>query len=504
MTEILWGYDLNEQGKITPVVTDFSRIVNPHLAICGDSGSGKTYTLRHAISEVIRTADEPVRFHVFDVHGDIIIDESVTSSVMFSASSPYGFNAMALDPDPHFGGVNKCIQTFISTLKLSPTTSRSLGPKQQDVLRNLLLDTFAIAGFDAEDPGTWATQRAKPPQGLIPGRIYLNVPYEERNLAAAAAERSGVNLAFQRDGLNCWHVDQLTPEMSRWPRKTWGKSNPTMTHLVQYAKRRREMSFTGLGRREAELLQGVHKRAKSMTQTLRKLEQNRGTHGTHSPEFETAQEDLEAAKSQMLKATEAYLQALEQGNSLEALLRYDSFDSLSTVTQILESLNSSGIFRDTPPNFDPQKPIWRYQMNALHVDIQKFLLNVRLTDLFNRAVQRGLTDRLRAVVVIDEGAKFVEKEDEHIVNRIALEARKFGLAIWFVSQSPTQFSDTLMSMMGTKVILRLDPKNWNKAERQLRLAEADLSWISKQGNLLLNRKMDGLSSEKWVRTVHNP
>ena len=499
---ILWGYQSQNayDSSRTGVYTDFDEVVNPHVMICGDSGTGKTHTLRQAIEAMVSTSPQPVRFHIFDVHGDIEIRDDICSTVMFSTSSPYGLNPLKINPDPDYGGVRKCIQNFINILSLSPTTGRALGPKQQDVLRNLLLDVFYMSGFDPDDSSTWVTREAQDPEGLIPNRVYIDLPFSEKDLGKKLAEGSGVSLTF--DSANkCWHVDKYEGPITRWSRKQWGKVNPTLSSLVQYATRRREMSFTGTGQREAALLDTVHRKVRALNRQLQNSTRARNDNGVASSEDEKGRQDLEKAKNEAIKAYTDYVSMVEHGNALESMLKYDSFESLSTVKQIIDSLNSSGIFRDTPPNFDARKPVWRYHVKAIRADEQKFMVNVRLREIFDRAVQRGESDYVREVIVIDEGAKFVEDDDEHIINVIALEARKFGLAIWFASQSPTQYPDTLLSTVATKVILGLDKNFWALSQRKLGLDQQTMGWIRPREGVVINRKLRGQSAQPWVRVI---
>src|SRR3546814_9934988 len=92
------------------------------------------------ISEMRQTNEgRPLRFHVFDVHGDIEIEDA--SSVMFSEQTQYGMNPLRVNPDPHFGGVRKKVQGFISTMN---RVSGALGTKQEACLRNILYDSYEI------------------------------------------------------------------------------------------------------------------------------------------------------------------------------------------------------------------------------------------------------------------------------------------------------------------------------------------------------------------------
>lgn len=500
--KILWGYQAQTATSSARVgeFTDFDQVVNPHMMICGDSGTGKTHTIRWAVGQVVNTTPHPVRFHLFDVHGDIELGDEMTSTVEFSAASHMGLNPLKVIDDPRFGGVMRTVQTFISNLQLSPTTKRSLGPKQQDVLRNLLLDVFASAGYYADDPTSWKTNDSPPPQGLVPGRVYIDLPFAEKEMGKRMAQADNVSIEFDTAN-KCWHVDRYEGQITRFSIKQWGKVNPTLSSLVRYATRRREMSFLGAGQRETALLDVVHRKARVLLKQLQNSTRLRNNNGQNSDEDEKGQLDLEKAKKEAIKSYTDYVSQMEHGSALESMLKYDSFDSLSTVKQIIDSLDSTGIFRDTSPNFDTRKPVWRYHLKALRAEEQKFLLAVRLREIFARAVQRGESDHVREVIVIDEGAKFVEDDDEHIINVIALEARKFGLAIWFASQSPTQYPEALLSTVATKVILGLDPNYWPLAQRQLRINEQDMRWIRPREGLLVNRKLRGQSAQNWSRVI---
>lgn len=321
--QIIWGYEASNarsENRVA-VMTDFSSVVNPHMAICGDTGNGKTHTVRHAITEVLRTSNQ-VLFHIFDVHDDIKISDK-DSEVIFSEVSPFGLNPLSINPDPHTGGVRKCIQSFIEMLGKSPSHGRSLGNKQQDVLRNLMLDVFEQAGYYPDDPDSWVSQPMSAPMNLIPGRTYLEVPFAEKELAKNKAKACGIDIKFQGDNVTCWHVDEYRDDITRWPVKRWGKVNPTLADLCQYATRRRAMSFTGMGQKEIEKLEGVNRRARSLTNALQKFERSRNNNGFDSQAIEEERETLEKSKDAALKAYEDYITNIEHGNAVEALLKYD-------------------------------------------------------------------------------------------------------------------------------------------------------------------------------------
>jgi len=151
--EVNFGIDhraFTHEKKNTPARWDSTKVINGHILIVGKSGTGKTYTLRKILKQLLPQNEGKLRVHIFDVHGDIDIPGA--SSVKFSESTPYGFNPLWINPDPDFGGVRKRIQSLIATLN---RTSRQLGTKQESCLRNILMDLYAANGFIDGQPRTW-------------------------------------------------------------------------------------------------------------------------------------------------------------------------------------------------------------------------------------------------------------------------------------------------------------------------------------------------------------
>ena len=133
-----------------PVVWDENSAINGHMFLAGSTGTGKTYRIKSIVSNLINSAQIPIRIHIFDVHDDIDIPGE--SEVLFSENSEYGLNPLVIDPNPHFGGVRKKIQSFIRTIN---KTTRKLGDRQESVLRSLLIDLYSANGFYIDNPASW-------------------------------------------------------------------------------------------------------------------------------------------------------------------------------------------------------------------------------------------------------------------------------------------------------------------------------------------------------------
>ncbi len=150
------------------LVWDPATLINPHLIVAGDTGSGKTANLRHWCEQLARQgrASGLERVHVFDSHGDIDVP---ASKVRFSQASEWGYNPLEMDPDRDFGGPRRAVANFIGLLQRS---SRRLGPIQESVLRTLLYEAFEWRGFRLDDPSSWRvdSNEAQPCSSKIDGK----------------------------------------------------------------------------------------------------------------------------------------------------------------------------------------------------------------------------------------------------------------------------------------------------------------------------------------------
>lgn len=144
-----------------PIVWDSRKVVNGHLLIIGESGSGKTFFLRKMISQIAQY--DGLRVYIFDCHGDLDLPPKWTSSVKFSEGTIFGINPLILDPDLDAGGVRRSITRFISMVD---QYSRVLGDKQRAALYGLLEEFYRANNYDPDDPSTWDRPEEETPSFL--------------------------------------------------------------------------------------------------------------------------------------------------------------------------------------------------------------------------------------------------------------------------------------------------------------------------------------------------
>lgn len=404
-------FAFRQKGQELPVVWDSDNAVNSHILIVGKSGTGKTYTLRNMIQQCIRSCNNPVTFHVMDVHGDIEIPGS--SSVVFSEATNYGLNPLKINPNRSFGGVRKRIQSFISTL--DRTQSRVLGPKQEAVLRYILTDLYAANGFYIENPESWV-----------------------------------LNDGIQR----------------KYPKK-----HPNIEDLHHFANARLKAMYLGTGSSVVKSLELVNRKTSSLQSKLKKLQ------GAKDKEFEKIEKDIKTLTAQSIEAYTNYAENIRTGRELDALLKYDSTDVLKSVVDRLENMRATGLFKNQPPPFDGNNSVWHYDICALGQEEKRMFVEFCLQDLFAKAVQRGPVSEIRDVIILDEAHLFFKDDEDNILNTIAKEARKFGVALVCASQSPTHFSDDFVSNVATKIILGIDQMYWDGSVRKMRIESKMLSYL---------------------------
>jgi len=226
---INYGIDAGarKRGEHAPVTWNSKVAVNGHCLMVGMSGAGKTYNLRKMIRQMQDSSEgKPLRFHVFDVHGDIEIEGA--SSVMFSEQTTYGMNPLRVNPDPHFGGIRKRVQGFITTIN---RVMRALGPKQEAALRNILYDIYTRHGFKQDDPSTWHIDEsmARLVSDGSDGRLYIDVPMAEKDDAKALGARWD---SLQR----CWFIqtEDYQGGITRWAPKTLARTHPSISDALRH------------------------------------------------------------------------------------------------------------------------------------------------------------------------------------------------------------------------------------------------------------------------------
>lgn len=492
-----FGRGLGRPGAVGPLVgLDTQLAQNCHGLLVGTSGTGKTHLLRHAIAGLVNSAAaerRALRVHVFDVHGDIHIPGA--SEVLFSQSTPWGFNPLEINPDPHFGGVRAVIEQFIRDLGRQKT----VGVKQEAMIRYLLEDLFVQRGFNPDDPSTWQPEDPRIVRAKLAGkedRIYLDVAYEHRDrFKSLLRNGSGQFIGGFDPDLKCWWINQseYSGDFLMWSPRVLFKSSPTVDDLVAFTESKlKAMTMGGNGASTALLLDHMRTASAFHRRCL-----DLGRKGEALAQDEREQEEGKVADSlrKAVDSYESFLSSVTNGRELHELIRYSSLDVLRSVYERVQNLRAAGVFRGGTPPFDPRSNVWRYNIKPLPVDVQRLYVAIVLRRLFDRAVQRGEQNDLVEVIVLDEASRFSYDDEDNVLNVISNEARKFGMGLWCASQSPIHFSDDFLKNCAFKVVLGVAEGDLRKSVSKLGITEEDhAKLIARKRGLVQVRRSGELSS----------
>jgi len=263
------------------------------------------------------------------------------------------------------------------------------------------------------------------------------------------------------------------------------KKQPTITDLKRFAEYKLKQMVAGAGSAAVAKLEQLHKRFRALDKM--------------NARSTVEDVDLTALKAEVKRIFAEYIDAIETGRELDDIIKYNSRDVIQSVYERIVTLDSSGIFKATPPPFDPKASIWNYDIRSLNKDEQQMFVDVLLEDLFMDAKARGERSEPDTFIIIDEAHKFVSEDDEHIINIIAKEARKFGVGLILASQSLSHFPEDIISNASTKLILGIDEIYHDVAARKLRVEPKRFSYIRPQYTAIVQVKTKaGSLSNKFV------
>lgn len=424
------------KGIKEPFIWELGQLANGHVGITGISGSGKTHQIRR-FAEAF-SADPETRISIFDYHGDIEIPGA--SEVLFSESTRYGYNPFIVNPDPHYGGLRKSANHIIDIM----SSSRKLGEQQTAVLRQLVMDCYAMKRMYPDSPASWV----------------------KRNASEAECQA----LFNQLD---------------------WGKlaqCYPTLTDLERLITRKLKSGLFGLD--ENNQANTALRAFESFMRSARSLDKAKERNAKE--ETEKTQQAVDKARDNALKEYENALNQTRSGNEFDEILKYDSVDTLRSLLTRLENVKALGLFNANEPPFTGR--IHRYNIKPLassEAELKMFVYN-RMMAIFHEEMQRGESHgRVRHVIIVDEAKKFSDEESSNPINIIANEARKFGIAEVLASQSPSHFSEDFINSAGTLLVQNMAPGDWPRAAAKMQIDKTKLEFLKPRETALLKLQRVG-------------
>lgn len=426
----------NKLGRETHVSYDPIKLINSHMLVCGMSGTGKSFQCKRILESA---AASGIEVDIFDVHEELS-DIAGSKAVKYSQATGFGYNPLVLSTDRHTGGVNRQIDLLVGMIQ----DVGALGIKQQGVLRNLLLDTYAASGIHADQPVTWTRKQ---------------ITERERSMLIAQGNFQALRQYY-----------------------------PTLEDLRTFAMRKIKALTIGGDDMTVAAYEEVVKASKALENMNKKFAK-----ATDETVQQTLSAKIDTLKGKAVEAYQAFITSMRTGRELEDILKYDSVEVLSSLIGRIDILSSTGTFRANEPPFNGAK-VRVHEIKALSAEQQVLFVKLRLREIFERRKQEGPTrlgTELRHVIFLDEAHKYFNSKPDDIVNVIAKEARKFGVGLWCASQQPTEFPESFLTNCGATILLGIHGAFWGRTAKMLRISEDQLKQITPKRMMAIKMMEEG-------------
>lgn len=435
-----------DASKGLPVLLNTQELINAHMLIAGMTGTGKSHQIRRLLRSAIV---QGVEVDVFDVHDELGIDHPAAVEIRYSRATGYGYNPLEINPDEHSGGVQRQINDFVALVK---SVRRQFGPRQESVLRNLLADLYAASGCFEDNPSTWHKK---------------SITEAQRAHFIATRDYAALREYF-----------------------------PTISDLISYGERKISHLTIGTDNRS-------HAALTALMRTIGQTNQNRTKRHTAMARGEIAGAEsmdrkIAELREQAVDHYREFVMHAETGREMADLLKYDSADTLRSVVESIQMLSQSGVMRANPPPVG-NALIRIHKLKALSDEEQQLFVYTQLERIFRRRRDAGEQPDVVHGIVVDEAHKFVRDQTDAIENKIALEGRKFGMGLWFASQSVEHFPDDYLTSCGSILILGLHPKHWTSAIRNLKVSEPTMRAVQPREQIALRTFRRGSATQSDFR-----
>ncbi|MEZ9590749.1 DUF87 domain-containing protein, partial [Vibrio breoganii] len=153
---VLFGHEAMTHKPLNWEPTNTAKFMNTNTGIIGTMGTGKTQFTKSVITQLYRNQNDnvngaPIGMLIFDYKSDYVDDKFVNET----AAKKHKLFKLPYNPLSLYGDTP--MLPIHTAAGFSETMSRAygLGKKQQLRLENLILESYATAGIQPEDPSTW-------------------------------------------------------------------------------------------------------------------------------------------------------------------------------------------------------------------------------------------------------------------------------------------------------------------------------------------------------------
>ncbi|MBN2606848.1 MAG: DUF853 family protein [Thiotrichales bacterium] len=449
---------------------DSPNSVNPHLLLCGGSGSGKTTLLLSLASYL---AERGKHIFILDLKGDMVVRDStgniIGNYIEFTAwDSPYGLNpfefSYGMTEEELTSLIEKGTPSSEEIFKLKNSGPKvqinriidifkefmpNMGAMQKNVIAMALGDTYRLKGIEYDDYSTWTKELPS-----LKDTLFLFSRIKEEIL--------------------CMEPDLIDSDTNKFLTRS-------RRLLAKKAKLMQQLDEANAAGKKTETIEskieGCEQDALSLFTEYFNSEFDKFT--SRNAEDEPEEDAGE------------YPPLSTYGINIKDYASKKVLTTLETVEAYLKALESSGVFHDNKPPVKAGLNI--INISGLDLEPQKFCVNLFLTRIFNFCKIRGpyhnLPNKHRGqkvdtYVLIDESKLIVSSKDRQVgsltyLNRIATEARGYGLGICLGSQSAEHFISEALKNFDSQIILNTSAADFDIARKSFGIDKPLLEFTNK-------------------------
>lgn len=420
---------------------DHSSCRNQHLLITGQSGAGKS-TLLKALIDYLGNKRNKIVF-VLDIHNGLEVENE--NYIQYTArNTSVGINPFEFDNDTANGGPE--IRADILVQLFKKHFMQNAGPVQQNVLKNLFVDSYKYKGIYDNDVKTW--------------------PINEIDDYSQDSS-SNTTLPTMAD---LEDVYQMILNM------VGSKGGVTYKTHIQL-----ELEYYEIKIQEAKNDNLKNKYSKLLEDRRNEVE-----------EFKNIEDDIDLEELCWFSKYNIDYRKYSNRNVIS---------TLNTIGVYIRTFANMNIFNAKKPKFN--RNINRLDLsgftNADKPEFALFFFDLFLQRVFGKCKLKGeYKDRPQkqkergakcdVFIVIDESRVVLptgrDKDNPyHMLNKITAESRKYGLGLILGTQRITHYNDDILANIYTKILLQTDPSDIPIANKRLRIPDKDLLGLTKYNDV---------------------
>jgi energy-coupling factor transporter ATP-binding protein EcfA2 len=461
--EFLFGMQTNNPSSL-PIGwnPDAKDTVNPHLLLCGLSGSGKTTILKQLIRYLER---HHKHIYVLDTQGDIKIKDDngnlIGNYIQFTAwGSEFGIQPFEFDT----GVTKEELNEYVTKAK-EPTEAvmkilKSAGPKVQAIdLIEIIQKNF----------------------------LYTMGP-EQKNAFYDIFMDSYKMKGFEFEDYTTWLQDEL-PNLG------------DTLELIDRAKVLFEATENKLDTRAVKLIGKINAKIEEVKNQGLKLDLAEGQEPSSLEEFAEIIADVNKYIKERLENGQKGLDTIwfeEKGIRYEKYLSKEKIRTLTKLASYLRSLHESGVFHAKAPPVKPGLNI--IDISGLNHTIQRFMADIFLGKIFKACKVRGeykerppakrqRGEKCDTFIVLDETNVITGSKDKNnpwsYTNRIAKESRKYGLGMCVAAQASVHFPEEFLRNFSAQIIMGTNRSDYDNVRKHFGVKAEMLEHTQKIGGALV-------------------